>query len=344
MRFEFEPRHTRSAVMQIAQLFGDGGRTPLGLEDMFERLRRMDNETLIRFAQHASQGEIDSLCAYYHRAKHVNTLVALTMVLCFRSDRRWSDVARFMFFQMPPQEQLERIRQIWSSLSPDLPRPVDMQWLTAYLEMLTPPAPLDYVIAEIRRSRFPIENLNESFFRTPLFGHLLDFLFAEGGPLLARLQDAPANDRVSTYLAAGDQLRVRGYLSYYPPVKWQPGFLEKLYATFGRPDASASDFYKRLDEPVLWSVRGQLFRARMSDSPSPKAQQVFWMDRIHRCQDWSYQDGVATILVYPLKFIEKLERTEVFHTHQDDTVIARIAHDHGFNGAVDALFTKYFGW
>lgn len=344
MKFDYDPKQTRSAVANIAALFGHRAETAKGLEDLFEMLRTMNRDALIMFAEEAVSGEIDCLCDHYHKAPDIRALVALTIVLCLRSDKRWSNIGRFTFFQRPTDAHLKRLLELWPTLKAKAPALAEAQWLMRYLSLEECPQPLAYVIEEMKMGRFPFDELNESYFRTPLFNELVDYLFAHGGALLARVQEQPAHDRVCAYLTAGDDVRVRGYLTHYPAPKWQATFLEQLYRAKGKPDSKSSPFFKQLDDGVLWGVRQQLFSARMSDSPSPKQQQAYWMDRLHRCGDWRHENGVTHIEMDPLRITEEAEITLVTHISHPDQIIARIPHGNGYTEALDKLVSSYLGW
>lgn len=342
--WEFEPLRTREIVAHIADLFGLGDRVSSELEALFVRLAKMDVGELSFFAEHAGAQQVDMLCHHYHQAPSSAALLAITILLCLRRDKRWSDVGRFFFFNLPCQRELQRLVHIWPELAAGLQTAVDSIWLVRFLENSQRPAPLDFVISELKLNRFSFDHLNEGFLKTPLFDKLVDFLFLEGGPLLAKLQPEPAADRAARFLVAGDELRVRGYLMFYPAAHWQPALLEKICAVYGPPDQSSVPFFRHLDESIVWRFRQKLFSARMMTAGSNKEHQAYWMDRLHRCQDWRALNGEVQITILPLKIVERDGHSLISMASNPGHVLRKITHNYSYGNELDELMVEYLGW
>lgn len=341
MRYDFQPKRTEDAVARIAALFGRHADSTLNLQRLFQRLVAMTPAELARFAREARAAQVDLLCENYHVAPSPTCLVAITELLCLRQDTRWVVVAAFAFCQLPSPKLQVRLRATWSDQAQRLTPPPDFAWLTVWLEQVELVDPLDHVIAWLRAKRFPFEARDALFFRTPLFEQLSDWLFAEGGPLLTWLAWEAAATRANFYLKNDDQERLRHYLRHYPHDQVPADLLEGLYRKYGRLDPKSTPFFQPMEEHTLWGLRSVLFRKRMLESCSPKPQQAFWQSRLHRCQDWLYRDGVTTVILQPLAFIEKLEYTLVKLPGGGER---RVDHDADFEQTMDGLVTRYLGW
>ncbi len=341
MRYEFRPKQTEDAVARIALAFGRNKDNRLSLEKLFLRLAAMSPPEVAQYAKETRAAQVDLLCEHYHHAPNSACLVAIAELLCHRRDPRWGVVAAHALCQLPPQKQLTRLRDVWAAHAEHLAHDPNLAWLIDWLGQVDPPSPLDHVIAYLRAQRFPFEAREALFFQTPLFDHLADWLFLEGGPLLTWLKRAAAATRAAVYLDRDDQDRLRHYLRFYPQDQVPAELLEQLVKRYGPPDPKGSPFYRPLEEPTLWGLRTTLFRRRMLDSTSPKPQQAYWQKRLHRCQDWRYRDGETRIVMLPLSIIEKLEVTIVALPGGGER---RIAHDAAYDEAMDALVARYLGW
>jgi hypothetical protein len=343
--FQFDPVQMRGALDRLSKAFpAEGSAPPDGLAALFQRLAQMRLAEVGPWSVHLRSAQRDLLCDYYHRAPSSRVLAALAALLAHHRDRRFSPVLCLWFFFAPPAAEIREVQALWQAHSLVSLFDPHQAWLTRYLNSAEPDEPLQYVTACLEQDELDLNRLSSAILKSPLFEQLMDYIFAKGGVLMSRLQPEPLAQRAEAYLERGDRLRVTTYLRDVPERDWKPAFLERLASKLGNPDPIENDFYRRLPEGRIWSLRQVLFTARMRAASSPKSQQVFWQDYLHHCQNWFYRDGTAHITIRPLRIVETARESLVTMLENMDRVVDRIPCDNRWRRRMSELLEEYFGW
>jgi len=342
--FRFDPHQTRAAVNQLAALFpAEEGRSISSLKALFHRLQLMDLEDLPPWSEGLLPEETDALCDGFHRAPSSRVLLGLVLVLLGRQDQRITEIARYFFFSMPLQEEIDWLRERWQGLNLDGMLGESLAWFCQFFRE-EPSDLLAYAVGLVERDRLPFDDLEERYRHTRLYRELMDHAFCRGGRLLISIRAKPANQQAADYLASGQLEKLQKFLTDYPSPKWQPHLLEQLYAREGPPDQMGSPFYKDLPQGSLWGIRKRLFEARMRTANTNQQRQAFWLNQLHRCQDWIYRAGVVHITIRPLQLLEHKDYTQVAMGADPQRIVSQVDHDHAYELNMEALLKDYFPW
>lgn len=311
--FRLHALNLRFAVSELMKRFPlEQEHMPMGLELLFQMLERLGLDEVVAYGEMLEKREVDLLSGHFDRTKNTRVLLGIAQILASRQDHRALGAIRRWLHYLPPNPELNYLRQVWNPRGFRELFAGELPWLHR-LMAVRGQAMVPFFIDAIHQGQLLLPDLVMGMPEevTPLLLAMETELFTKGGPGIKQISPARAHRLAEEFLKKGRDDAVRNYFIHCPESNWPPPLVRMVYEKKGAPNRRQNAFYEGLPKGVMWGLRRLLFEELIAEGGLDHRRTIFWKRYLHHAQDAYWQGATLVLHVRPMRIIERKEHSEI---------------------------------